>query len=189
MHFLCCKQPYPLPSCVALDIFTPKHADIGDVDNTRALYERVLTEDKNRKSTKLWEHYLAFEFEMGDLQAALRLEKRAREALGEAPGVPAGGGSSARNIQLLLLRYKFNDIFPCPSGQRDYLEFLMGRGPPPPGFEKQQKNSKNHSTAAAEPEKDQTNRCAQCWLPPTCVYGLFCMHANKLAVHVHYGEG
>jgi hypothetical protein len=43
-------------------------ADIGDIDNTRALYERVLTEETNRKSTKLWEHYLAFEFEMGDLQ-------------------------------------------------------------------------------------------------------------------------
>jgi cleavage stimulation factor subunit 3 len=53
-------------------------ADVGDVDNARALFERVLTEDANRKSVLLWERYLAFEFEMGDLQSALRLEKRAR---------------------------------------------------------------------------------------------------------------
>jgi len=124
-------------------------ADIGDIDNARALYERVLTEDTNRKSTKLWEHYLAFEFEMGDLQTALRLEKRAREALGEAPGAPAGGGASARNIQLLLLRYQFNESLPCPPGQRLYLEYLMGRGPPPPGFEKQQRPSRTGSAAAA----------------------------------------
>lgn len=160
-----------------------------------------MTEDANRKCTKLWEHYLAFEFEVrvgvnclsgfgegvarfqdpaqrkmspgwpqhqqtvdfcvclftvwsfcpvpllpppqpqqqvGDLQTALRLEKRAREALGEAPGAPAGGGASARNIQLLLLRYQFNDSLPCAPGQRVYLEYLMGRGPAPPGFEKQQ---------------------------------------------------
>jgi hypothetical protein len=56
-------------------------ADVGDVDNARALFERVLTEDANRKSVLLWERYLAFEFEMGDLQSALRLEKRARCAL------------------------------------------------------------------------------------------------------------
>lgn len=124
-------------------------ADIGDVDNTRALYERVLTEETNRKSTKLWEHYLAFEFEMGDLQTALRLEKRAREALGEAPGAPAGGGASARNIQLLLLRYQFNESLPCPPGQRVYLEYLMGRGPPPAGFEKPQRPSRTGSNAAA----------------------------------------
>lgn len=127
----------------------PPVADIGDIDNARALYERVLTEETNRKSTKLWEHYLAFEFEMGDLQTALRLEKRAREALGEAPGAPAGGGASARNIQLLLLRYQFNESLPCPPGQRVYLEYLMGRGPPPPGFEKQQRPSRTGSTAAA----------------------------------------
>jgi hypothetical protein len=123
-------------------------ADIGDSDNTRALFERVLTEETNRKSTKLWEHYLGFEFEMGDLQTALRLEKRAREALGEAPGAPAGGGASARNIQLLLLRYQFNQSLPCPPGQRGYLEYLTGKGPAPPGFEKQQRPSRSDSAAA-----------------------------------------
>jgi hypothetical protein len=129
-------------------------ADIGDIDNARALYERVLIEDTNRKSTKLWEHYLAFEFEMGDLQTALRLEKRAREALGEAPGAPAGGGASARNIQLLLLRYQFNESLPCPPGQRVYLEYLMGRGPAPAGFEKPQRPSRTGSNAAAASDGD-----------------------------------
>eukprot|EP00775_Hariotina_reticulata_P002070 gene2070-2390_t len=109
--------------------------DVGDVDNARALFERTLTEDANRKSVLLWERYLSFEFEMGDLQSALRLEKRAREALGELGG--AAGASAARNIQLLLLRYQFLDSWACPPGQKQYLMYLMGKGPAPPGFERQ----------------------------------------------------
>jgi hypothetical protein len=105
------------------------------VDNARALFERTLTEDANRKSVLLWERYLSFEFEMGDLQSALRLEKRAREALGELGG--AAGASAARNVQLLLLRYKFLDSWACPPGQQQYLMYLMGKGPAPPGFERQ----------------------------------------------------
>lgn len=72
-------------------------ADVGDVDNTRALFERVLTEEANRKSVLLWERYLQFEFEMGDLQSALRLEKRAR-------WVPAAG--SFLSCQLKGLQHK-----------------------------------------------------------------------------------
>jgi hypothetical protein len=113
----------------------------------RALYERVLTEEANRKSSLLWEHYLAFEFEMGDLQSALRLEKRAREALGDtlsgaggggggggATPAPAAAGGSARNMQLLLLRYQFGGAAPCPPAQRQYLEYILGRGAAPAGF-------------------------------------------------------
>lgn len=125
------------------------------------LFERVLTEEANRKSAALWEHYLAFEFEMGDLQSALRLEKRAREALGDATGAPAGAGASARNIQLLLLRYQFGDSCPCPPGQKQYLEYLMGKGPPPPGFERQPRSSKGGSgpAGAAGSEADRWVMC------------------------------
>lgn len=106
------------------------------MDNTRALFERTLTEDANRKSAMLWERYLAFEFEMGDLQSALRLEKRAREALGETGSAGAG---AARNMQLLLLRYEFLESWPCPPGHKQYLAYLLNKGPAPPGFDKQRR--------------------------------------------------
>eukprot|EP00879_Flechtneria_rotunda_P025212 GHRR01026781.1.p1 GENE.GHRR01026781.1~~GHRR01026781.1.p1 ORF type:complete len:542 (+),score=148.52 GHRR01026781.1:427-2052(+) len=111
--------------------------NIGDIDNARALFERVLIEEANRKSVLLWERYLAFEFEMGDLQSALRLEKRARETLEDSGG--AASSNSARNIQLLLLRYQFLDSWACPPYQKQYLMYMMGKGPAPPGFERQRR--------------------------------------------------
>jgi len=130
-HFLALLSMYCLRVRLACTACT---ADVGDVDNARVLFERVLTEDANRKSVLLWERYLSFEFEMGDLQSALRLEKRAREALGELGG--AAGASAARNVQLLLLRYQFLDSWACPPSQQQYLLYLMGKGPAPAGFER-----------------------------------------------------
>lgn len=132
------------------------------------LYERVLTEDANRKSTALWQHYLAFEFEMGDLQSALRLEKRAREALGEAPpaaGMPAASAGSARNMQLLLLRYQFGDAMPCPPEQQQYLQYLAGKGQPPAGFERAPRGSTGSKASgggyadAGDRDRDRDTRC------------------------------
>ena len=105
------------------------------MNNARALFERVLNEDANRKSAQLWERYLAFEFEMGDLSSALTLEKRAREALGEA-GSSSSAASSGRNMHLLLLRYQFGDVWPCTGDQKQYLQYIMGKGPPPAGYER-----------------------------------------------------
>ncbi len=105
----------------------------------------MLTEDANRRSQPLWERYLSFEFETGDLQSALRLEKRAREALGEGgsssagtgSSTPAGPGSStARSMAMLLLRYEFDDTWPCDVSQRPYLAYVAGKGPAPPGYER-----------------------------------------------------
>ncbi|WIA36938.1 hypothetical protein OEZ86_008179 [Tetradesmus obliquus] len=139
--------------------------DVGDVDNARALFERVLTEDANRKSVLLWERYLAFEFEMGDLQSALRLEKRAREALGELSGAPGAG--AARNIQLLLLRYQFLDSYACPPGQQQYLLHLMGKGPAPPGFERQRRGGAAGSEGGDGAGQDDRNagRGGDGWSP------------------------
>jgi hypothetical protein len=117
--------------------------EVGDANNARALFERALTEEPNRRSAALWERYLALEFEVGDLHSALRLEKRAREALGldgsstsGSGGDKAAGGGRGLQLQLLLLRYEFGDSLPCAPSQRQYLLHLMGRGPPPAGFDR-----------------------------------------------------
>jgi hypothetical protein len=50
----------------------PPAPDVGDAANARALFERVLSEEANRRCAPLWERYLAFEFEMGgDLQVGV----------------------------------------------------------------------------------------------------------------------
>lgn len=112
------------------------------------MFERALTEEPNRRSIPLWERYVTLEFDLGDLQSALRLEKRAREALGldggGAGGGAAGGGAAAGaaggakglQLQLLLLRYEYFGVLPVAPNQRQYIQHLVGKGPPPPGFEK-----------------------------------------------------
>lgn len=139
---------------------TAARADVGDADNARALFERVLTEDANRRCPALWEAYLALEADAGDLGAALRLEKRARDALGDAAnpsssmgagaaassagsgsaaggGITTGGSAAAlRGISLSLLRYQFLEAWPLPPAQHAYVAHLLGKGPAPPGFER-----------------------------------------------------
>jgi hypothetical protein len=118
----------------------PAPAEVGDASNARALFERALTEEPNRRSAPLWERYLALEWDLGDATTALRLEKRAREALGVdgGGGGGGGGGGAAKGLQLqmLLLRYECLDLLPVPPAQRQYVQYLIGKGPPPPGFDR-----------------------------------------------------
>lgn len=47
--------------------------DAGDIDNARALFERTLAEPELGSSGELWRAYAAFEYEQGDLSAALQV--------------------------------------------------------------------------------------------------------------------
>lgn len=90
--------------------------EVGDVANARALFERVLTEEVNRSCAVLWHRYLALEYDMGDLAGAVRLERRARDALGD---------SASEAVRTLLLRYGFAGVWPCTPAQRIHLEHAV----------------------------------------------------------------
>lgn len=88
-----------------------------------------------------------------------------REALGELSGAPGAG--AARNIQLLLLRYQFLDSYACPPGQQQYLLHLMGKGPAPPGFERQRRGGAAGSEGGDGAGQDDRNagRGGDGWSP------------------------
>jgi hypothetical protein len=39
-------------------------------------------------------------------------------------------------MHLLLLRYQFGEVWPCTADQKQYLQYIMGKGPAPPGYER-----------------------------------------------------
>jgi len=110
--------------------------DAGDVDNARALFERTLAEPELLGCGELWRAYAAFEYEQGDLPAALQVESRMREAMASASGAEAdrdydrpGGGIDVgisgtllqQSLQLALLKYTFEGAAPCTSQLQRHL--------------------------------------------------------------------
>lgn len=82
---------------------------LNDDNNTRVLFERVLSSGSlpNDKQVEIWNRFLEFESNVGDLQSILKVEKRRAlviEQLKEFEG---------KETALLVDRYKFLDLYPC----------------------------------------------------------------------------
>lgn len=76
--------------------------DIGDTDNARALFDRAFSEPDNLRSALLWQRYVQFEYELGNVAAAWQVGAgwcaRGRCALGSsrlAAAAAAGGAGGA----------------------------------------------------------------------------------------------
>ncbi|KHN81350.1 Cleavage stimulation factor subunit 3 [Toxocara canis] len=84
---------------------------LNEDNNTRVVFERILTSGTMppEKSLEIWDRYLEFESEVGDLSSILKVDQRRREALKEQYG----------EMQTLLLidRYKFLNLVPCTGDQ------------------------------------------------------------------------
>lgn len=84
---------------------------LNDDNNTRVLFERVLTAGTlpPEKQIEIWNKFLEFESNVGDLSSILKIEKRRGaiiEQLKEFEG---------KETALLVDRYKFLDLYPCSS--------------------------------------------------------------------------
>ncbi|GAB6030297.1 Cleavage stimulation factor subunit 3 [Chamberlinius hualienensis] len=83
---------------------------LNEDNNTRVLFERVLTSSSNmfpEKQVEIWNLFLEFESNIGDLASILKVEKRRAaviERLQEFEG---------RETALLVDRYKYLDLYPC----------------------------------------------------------------------------
>jgi len=51
----------------------------NDINNARALFERVIGNFPSERARPLWERWARYEYQYGDLEAALKLEKRMAE--------------------------------------------------------------------------------------------------------------
>lgn len=59
------KRLSPTPCCCPP---LPLLAGLGDIANTRTLYERALNATTPEAAAELWDAYLAFEYDVGTLQ-------------------------------------------------------------------------------------------------------------------------
>ncbi|XP_066255675.1 protein suppressor of forked [Euwallacea similis] len=82
---------------------------LNEDNNTRVLFERVLSSGslENEKSVDIWNKFLEFECNIGDLQSIVKVEKRRSEVLSKIKEF------QGKDTAQLVDRYRFLDLFPC----------------------------------------------------------------------------
>jgi cleavage stimulation factor subunit 3 len=80
----------------------------NEENNTRVLFERVLTSAglEGEKSIEVWNKFLEFEANVGDLSSITKVEKRRAAAVQKS-------NESRTPTSWLVDRYKFMDLMPC----------------------------------------------------------------------------
>lgn len=64
------QRPTPWPPHFSSRQYHRFLCDIGDTDNARALFDRAFSEPDNLRSALLWQRYVQFEYELGNVAAA-----------------------------------------------------------------------------------------------------------------------
>ncbi|XP_050315851.1 protein suppressor of forked [Anthonomus grandis grandis] len=82
---------------------------LNEDNNTRVLFERVLSSGslENEKSVDIWNKFLEFECNIGDLQSIVKVEKRRSDVLSKIKEF------QGKETAQLVDRYRFIDLFPC----------------------------------------------------------------------------
>ncbi|XP_076344478.1 cleavage stimulation factor subunit su(f) isoform X2 [Tachypleus tridentatus] len=82
---------------------------LNEDNNTRVLFERVLTSGSltSEKSVEIWNRFLEFESNIGDLASILKVEKRRAAVIDKLKEF------EEKETALLVDRYKFLDLLPC----------------------------------------------------------------------------
>ncbi|CAK8683477.1 unnamed protein product [Clavelina lepadiformis] len=113
---------------------------LNEDNNTRVLFERVLTSGSlpRDKSGTIWNKYLEFECNVGDLSSLLKVENRRLEAF--------KADFEGKTTCLLVDRYRFLDMYPCSA---EHLKALGYRDFRNSG--KQMNSISNSTTSTNEP--------------------------------------
>ncbi|KAF6206641.1 hypothetical protein GE061_017877 [Apolygus lucorum] len=82
---------------------------LNEDNNTRVLFERVLTSGslEAEKSVEIWNRFLEFECNIGDLASIVKVEKRRSAVLGKIAEF------EGKETAQLVDRYRFLDLYPC----------------------------------------------------------------------------
>ncbi|KAI4455289.1 rna cleavage stimulation factor [Holotrichia oblita] len=86
---------------------------LNEDNNTRVLFERVLSSGslEPEKSVDIWNRFLEFESNIGDLQSIVKVEKRRSEVLSKIKEF------EGKETAQLVDRYRFLDLFPCSAAE------------------------------------------------------------------------
>ncbi|KAJ9595491.1 hypothetical protein L9F63_013313, partial [Diploptera punctata] len=82
---------------------------LNEDNNTRVLFERVLSSGslEPEKSVEIWNRFLEFESNIGDLASIVKVEKRRSAVLSQIKEF------EGKETAQLVDRYKFLDLYPC----------------------------------------------------------------------------
>lgn len=86
---------------------------LNEDNNTRVLFERVLSSGslEPEKSVEIWNRFLEFESNIGDLASIVKVEKRRSAVLSQIKEF------EGKETAQLVDRYKFLDLYPCTPGE------------------------------------------------------------------------
>ncbi|RZF42611.1 hypothetical protein LSTR_LSTR001406 [Laodelphax striatellus] len=86
---------------------------LNEDNNTRVLFERVLSSGslEPEKSVEIWNKFLEFESNIGDLTSIVKVEKRRSAVLGKIAEF------EGKETAQLVDRYKFLDLYPCSAAE------------------------------------------------------------------------
>ncbi|XP_039293116.1 protein suppressor of forked isoform X2 [Nilaparvata lugens] len=117
---------------------------LNEDNNTRVLFERVLSSGslEPEKSVEIWNKFLEFESNIGDLTSIVKVEKRRSAVLGKIAEF------EGKETAQLVDRYKFLDLYPCSAAELRSIGYnevtatvkqhtmaaMMGSGGPSRGF-------------------------------------------------------
>ena len=123
----------------------------NEENNTRVLFERVLTSGlEGEKSIEVWNKFLEFEANVGDLASIMKVQKRRAAAVEKS--------SKARTATSWLVdRYKFMDLLPCSPAELKSVGYET-KSPAGPslsnGFSNNRVNGDAHINAA-QPQREK----------------------------------
>jgi len=107
---------------------------LNEDNNTRVLFERVLTGGglQPRDSMEIWNKFLEFESNIGDLASIVKVEKRRSTVLEESGMVV---GDSKCNTWQVIDRYRFLSLLPCTPDELRAIGYQdLTRPKPKPGI-------------------------------------------------------
>ncbi|KAL6144453.1 hypothetical protein ACLB2K_055146 [Fragaria x ananassa] len=93
---------------------------LNDDINARALFERALCSLPTEKSVEIWNRFVKFEQNYGNLTSLLKVEQRKKEALSRIGGEEKSS-SSESSLQDVVSRYTFRNLCPCSVKDLDHL--------------------------------------------------------------------
>ncbi|CAI7991638.1 Cleavage stimulation factor subunit 3 [Geodia barretti] len=92
---------------------------LNEDNNTRVLFEKVLATMPAEKTKEVWDKYVEFESNVGDLASLLKVEKkRAASMRGNSKMDP----SQCREALLLVDRYSYLGLIPCSETELKVME-------------------------------------------------------------------
>lgn len=91
---------------------------LNEENNTRVLYERVLTTCnlQPHETIEIWNNFIEFETALGDMSSINKIERRRQAALEQT--LPQSTGTS-----WAIDKYRFRDLFPCSQTELQSLNY------------------------------------------------------------------